>query len=157
LTSSQLEVALHRPSPQSSVERTEQQLKMFHRAIGIFLVVTALGCAQRGAADRSVVTAPKLACNLRGLSSVERVESQQLLRTLGTAVAGIEELPNGYALRLDPAKLPPTGLFRWVDLERRCCPFFHFAIEISPGSDAVSLRLTGGAEVKEFIRSKLQT
>jgi hypothetical protein len=123
-----------------------------HR-VAVLVTLAALGCAHAPGGAPAARSAP--ACNLGALSAAEREESQRLRQSLGAAVTGMEELPDGFAFGLDAKKLPPASLFRWVDLERRCCPFFRFAIEIAPDTASTSLRLTGGAEVKDFIRSEL--
>jgi hypothetical protein len=121
----------------------------------IVLVTATLGCAGGRGVTPPTARGATLVCNLHGLSSVEREESQHLLHELGGAVATVQELPDGYALSLDTAKFPPKNLFRWVELERRCCPFFRFGIEVGPDSASASLRLSGSPEVKEFIRSQM--
>jgi hypothetical protein len=110
---------------------------------------------QPGAASTTVE--PRIACNLDGLTPAERAESQKLLLQLGSAVVRNTELATGYALRLDEERMGLAALSRWVDLERRCCPFFHFDIEVMPAGGGTWLRLTGGAGVKDFIRSELAT
>src|SRR5262245_15337127 len=107
----------------------------------------ATGCRS---ADEPPPPAPRIACNPSALTRDERVESQKLQGQLLAAVTHTDELPDGYALRLDEAKLPLASLSRWVDLERRCCPFFHFAIELVPNTPP-QLRLTGGDGVKDFL------
>lgn len=99
-------------------------------------------------------TESALACNRDGLTPAERSESQQLLQRLGDAVSKVQDLPDGYALRLDEQRLSFADLAHWVDLEKRCCPFFHIAIEVTPGGETW-LRLTGGAGVKDFIGSQM--
>jgi hypothetical protein len=43
----------------------------------------------------------------------------------------------------------------FVTLERRCCPFFDFALEVSADAPQVRLKIGGGPDVKEFMRSQL--
>lgn len=113
----------------------------------------ATGCR---AADDPSPPSPRFACDPSGLTRDERAESQRLLRQLAAAIAGVDELADGFGFHLDEAKLPLAALSRWVDLERRCCPFFHFAIDVAPRQPPV-LRLTGADGVKDFIRSELGT
>jgi hypothetical protein len=40
----------------------------------------------------------------------------------------------------------------WVSYERKCCPFFTFALEQSADGGPVWLRITGPEGVKVFIR-----
>ena len=45
-------------------------------------------------------------------------------------------------------------LAEFVTLERRCCPFFDFTLEVAAGPGRVRLTIGGGPEVKEFLRSE---
>lgn len=126
-------------------------------SLPVVLVVGLLGCFHSVPARAATATSAKTACNLRGLSAVEREESQGLRRELEQAVTATTELPDGYAFNLDISKLTPTRLFRWVDLERRCCPFFAFGIDLSGNSTSAVLRMTGNAEAKNLIRAALPT
>jgi len=42
----------------------------------------------------------------------------------------------------------------WVAAESKCCPFFDFHIDLEQQGRRVCLRLTGGANIKTFIRSE---
>ena len=97
------------------------------------------------------------ACNLNGLTTAERTEAHQLLEQLGGAIVRVDERPRGYAFRIEEKRLSIASLARWVDLERRCCPFFHFAIEIVPDGGGTWLELTGADGVKDFIAAELGT
>jgi len=66
-----------------------------------------------------------------------------------------KELPDGYAYRFAWESDILEQFVEWIPLERACCPFLRFSIEVEPGN-AVWLRLTGSAEVKEFIRFEFQ-
>jgi hypothetical protein len=43
------------------------------------------------------------------------------------------------------------ALAHFVEHERQCCPFYHFALEVEPNGGPLWLRLTGGAGVKQFM------
>jgi len=64
------------------------------------------------------------------------------------------ERPDGYAVRVpsDPALFLQVA--EWITLERRSCPFLSFGPDWSE-SEAVWLRLTGGAAVKAFLAKRL--
>jgi hypothetical protein len=108
--------------------------------------------------------AEPLACNLAALSPSERDRHQALTEKLAKAVVAQVELANGYELALDLARLPADAqgsAFRvvevaeWVDLEARCCPFLDFGIDVRGKGGIVKLRLTGGRNVKEFLKEEL--
>jgi len=46
-------------------------------------------------------------------------------------------------------------LAEWMTLERRCCPFFDFAMEVGAGAAHVRLTLGGGPDVKAFLRGQV--
>jgi hypothetical protein len=41
----------------------------------------------------------------------------------------------------------------WVTLERLCCPFFNFELDVNQGDNSVWLKLTGREGVKQFIEA----
>ena len=40
---------------------------------------------------------------------------------------------------------------QWIDLERRCCPFFNFQLDLQGGDGMLRLSLAGREGVKQFI------
>jgi hypothetical protein len=68
------------------------------------------------------------------------------------AVQEIQELPNGYAWRLpsDPELL--MLIAEDINIERLCCPFLRYTLEIEPNRGPFWLRMTGGEGAKEFLR-----
>jgi len=95
-----------------------------------------------------------LVCNVNALTSPERARSAALLSELRAAMAERTELDDGYAFRLrDDASL--AGVAEWIALERRCCPFFHFRLDVDGDAGPVWLRLTG-AGVKEFLAQSVR-
>jgi hypothetical protein len=101
-----------------------------------------------------------LVCNVSALSPAQRTRHTALSDKIRQAAAGRTELPNGYAIALDFSRLPLDAegepfcvveLAQWVDLESRCCPFLEFGIDVRSEGGSVSLRLTGGPGVKEFL------
>jgi hypothetical protein len=127
---------------------------MTNICIGL-ICISLLGCRERDGVDEGKHR--PIACNLNGLSEAERHESRDLLERMGKAIVHVDELSAGYALRIDETRLSLSALTRWVDLERRCCPFFHFDIEVMPNGAGTRLQLTGADGVKEFIQSELGT
>ena len=70
-------------------------------------------------------------------------------------IIGRSELPNGFQLRFDAARLDLAAFGEWIALER-CCPFLHFRLEIERAGKTV-LALTGGPGVKEFLRDEMSS
>ncbi len=74
---------------------------------------------------------------------------------LFSRVNEIRELQDGYSFRLhdEPDLLQKLGQF--IALEKLCCPFFGFTVEVEPEGGAVWLKLTGREGVKPFIRAEI--
>lgn len=93
---------------------------------------------------------PALVCNVNALTPAERQRSEELLGELRATIVQREELPDGVAFRYGPeGSLARLG--EWIALERRCCPFFRFQLEVEGDTGPVWLRLTGPAGIKEFL------
>jgi hypothetical protein len=45
------------------------------------------------------------------------------------------------------------ALANFVEHERQCCPFYHFALEAEPNGGPFWLRMTGNDEVKAFMQT----
>ena len=97
-----------------------------------------------------------IACDMTALNSEQRERHGVLSRQLEQSVAEVEELENGYALRYQASESLWMTVAEYVDLERRCCPFFKFTLEKTPASDSVRLCLTGGEGVKEFLETQIK-
>ncbi len=94
-----------------------------------------------------------LACDLSALDVTERDRRQILAERLHVAPQDMRDLSDGYAFRY-PADLC-LAVAEFIALERRCCPFFRFVLELEPDGGPLWLRLTGLPGVKAFIRSEL--
>lgn len=96
-----------------------------------------------------------IACDLNALAPAERERRRTLVRALAQAIVGSVELEHGFELGVDSARLDLPALAEWIALERRCCPFLHFRIELAAGDGAVTVALSGGDGVKDFLRSEM--
>lgn len=96
----------------------------------------------------------RFACNMNALTESELPRYQELAQALRAAVQEQKELRNGYAFRLPPKAL--TAAAEWVALERKCCPFFTFEIQVARDEGPLWLRITGTAGVKAFIHDEFQ-
>jgi hypothetical protein len=101
-------------------------------------------------------SAVPIACNLGAFSAAEREHHAALLAGLLGKVRETVELPDGHAFRFEPAARTIAELGEWISLERSCCPFLRFALELEPNAGPVWLRLTGGPAVREFVGATFQ-
>jgi hypothetical protein len=95
-----------------------------------------------------------LACDLTALSPQQRRRRAALAGRLKRAVRGVEELPDGYAIRFAAEESTWLAAAEFVALERRCCPFLGFALEAVRERGPVRLSLLGREGVKEFLRAE---
>jgi hypothetical protein len=96
-------------------------------------------------------TLPPIACNLKALTSEQRTQLEQLGEHVISAIASSRELNDGYAFRVDPRKASLMDVARWLDLWRRCCPFYDFQIDFHAADASIWLSVKGRAGVKEYI------
>src|SRR5438132_4965036 len=111
-------------------------------ATALVLICTSLCQAQSNAA---------FACNLKAFQPEERKRWRESLDKVMSSVLVARELSNGYALQIDTSRASVAAVAEWVDLERRCCPFFDFEVNLHGENGALWLSLTGRDGVKQFI------
>lgn len=90
-------------------------------------------------------------CNM-GFFTPEGLDRHKaLVQKIAAAIKESDELENGYLFKF-------SGQFReageWLDGARGCCPTIEYAITFAPQSGPVTLRISGGAGAKEFIREE---
>lgn len=97
-----------------------------------------------------------IACDLRAIPADQRTNHMDAAEHLLASLAEeTHELPNGYAFRFAAEHYERVTAF--ISNERRCCPFYTFALEIPPGGEALSLRITGPEGAKELLAAALLT
>jgi hypothetical protein len=88
-----------------------------------------------------------IACDLNAIPSDLRQGHINLTESLFAQVEAREALADGYRFRFPAALLQTAAQF--VSLERLCCPFFTFNLDVS--DDRLWLRLTGPEGTKELL------
>ena len=78
-----------------------------------------------------------------------------LLAQFKAALIKREELDDGYLFRILGDKKSIALVSELIMAERECCPFLKFELSLEPGSGPVSVRMTGPAGTKEFLKSIL--
>jgi hypothetical protein len=98
---------------------------------------------------------PTLACNLGAMDADQRERYRALRQLLSADFTEARELENGYAFRHSSEAGVLVALAEYVSLERLCCPFFDFAIEVGCGGDEVWLRMTGPEGAREVLKEAI--
>jgi hypothetical protein len=92
------------------------------------------------------------ACDIRAIPADERPAHHGLTRRL-MAIATTHETPDGFSFEFPASEY--AAVARFVALERLCCPFLGFTVDVSADHGPLRLYLTGPAGVKPFIRAEL--
>jgi hypothetical protein len=94
-----------------------------------------------------------LACNLNAIPAEELPRYRDLLTRLRASIAQRTELPFGYSYSLNTGSISLPELADWVTLERLCCPFLNFLIEID-ADGGVHLTVRGPKGVKAVLEEE---
>jgi hypothetical protein len=104
---------------------------------------------------RSGDSEPAVACDFTAIDTEQSERYRALRRLLGDDFHEVWELENGHAFRHSSEASVLLALAEYVSLERLCCPFFDFAIEMGRGGGEVWLRMTGGDGAKGILEAAL--
>ena len=99
--------------------------------------------------------ASPIACQLGAFDPEESKRYKSLKEGMRSAILEMKELPDGLAFRFSSDPPIIVNLAEWITLERRCCTFFNFALEVETDDGPVWLSLTGGEGVKEFLQAEI--
>jgi hypothetical protein len=91
-------------------------------------------------------------CDMTAMTREERGRYEILRGKLEAAAVGVEELADGYALRLGASAIAAEELEEWTSFEKKCCPFLTLTTE--GHGETMRLGITGRTGVKEFIRAE---
>lgn len=95
------------------------------------------------------------ACDMTAIAPEERGAHFAVIKTLFGSVEIVREIPNGYGFRLPNKSDVLHTVGQFIALERLCCPFFGFGVEVESEGGAVWLSLTGREGVKPFIMAEI--
>lgn len=95
------------------------------------------------------------ACDMTAIAPDRRGEHLATIEKLFRSVVSQLELPNGYAFMLPNEPDVLLSVAQFIALERLCCPFFGFGVEVAREGGPVFLSLTGREGVKPFIMAEI--
>lgn len=91
-------------------------------------------------------------CNPSAFTPLERQRYDVLRAQVQGAVGQVDELDGGFALRFAMEPTVLSALVEWVVLERRCCPFLDFTLEVRAEYAFALLTITGPEGTKDVLR-----
>jgi hypothetical protein len=95
------------------------------------------------------------ACDMNAIAPEQRDAHLATIQRLFRSVQSKRELPDGYAFELPNESDVLLTAAEFISLERLCCPFFGFGLEIESEGGSVWLSLTGREGVKPFIMAEI--
>lgn len=98
---------------------------------------------------------PPVACDLGVFTPDERATHADRSRHVLSSIRTLRDEEEGFTLFFERSPEIEKEVSSWIDNERRCCPFFRFALE-RPAGDTLSLRITGPTGAKEILAAGLQ-
>jgi hypothetical protein len=96
-----------------------------------------------------------LRCELFVLSDRDRLRRDELVSALGHSLRELYELEQGYGLVFEPSAGTLAELVEFIALERLCCPFLNFQLNVQSDNGPVRLEMTGREGVKQFLTTEL--
>jgi|SRR5215213_5921426 len=91
---------------------------------------------------------------MTALDASQREHQHVLMKKFQAALQETKSLQDGYAFRLPADTATILDIAEFITIERLCCPFLNFELEIGPAGSPAWLRLKGRAGVKEFIEAE---
>ncbi|MGH8174969.1 MAG: hypothetical protein ACREV5_01750 [Steroidobacter sp.] len=102
----------------------------------------------------SVALSLPLACVPGAIPAAQRSDHFARARKLLAELARErKDLPNGYAFRFEVNALEEVT--RFIENERKCCPFITFELELSPAAGPLWLRMTGPEGTRAVLDAEL--
>jgi hypothetical protein len=96
-----------------------------------------------------------IACDMTALNAAQRERQQALMKSFHASIQETLALDDGYAFRLAANTEMILLAAEFITIERLCCPFFNFEMEVGPPGAPLWLRISGREGVKEFIKMEL--
>ena len=97
-----------------------------------------------------------IACDPHALSAEQQKRWMIVGKQMYSAIEEIRELPDGYAFRLPGTAEMLMIIAEDLTMERLCCPFLHFTLDIERTGEPFWLSFTGGEGAKEFLRTSIE-
>ena len=94
-----------------------------------------------------------IACDLLAIDAQQRAAHAALVEELlGSGAEDVHELEDGFAFRFGAERFSQVVAF--MADERRCCPMFHFTLDVPANYGPLTLRITGREGVKAFMAAQ---
>jgi len=92
-----------------------------------------------------------IVCNLAAFTEDQEKRHRAVLAMLLAAKPAIEEIPGGIAFTFVSEPALCQAAMEFATLERLCCPFLTFRLELAPRGGPLMLTLTGPDGTKDIL------
>lgn len=96
-----------------------------------------------------------LACQMNSLTESEREARKDLLYKLVSSLLERKKIPDGLLFQLRYTDKVWFAVSEFVTLEKRCCPFLNFKLDLISDSSDFTLRIDGPTGTSEFLEAEL--
>ena len=107
--------------------------------------------------NKSPASQIRIACNPNAIPADKREQWIENGKQVYAAVQEVQGMWNGYSFRVPTDSATLLKVAEYIANERLCCPFLHFTVDIEPDGGPIWLRLTGGEEVKAYMRTVFES
>lgn len=97
-----------------------------------------------------------LACNIKAIHTADRPRYADLMKRLRASVLTQTEAVDGYRYGLDTKTITLPEVAEWITLERLCCPFLTFQLDVKSNGES-QLTLRGPEGVKAILAEEFPT
>jgi hypothetical protein len=97
-----------------------------------------------------------VSCNMGVFTPSQRDAHIQNTTELIKAIRGIHDIENGYEFSFPDETEIIHKLAEFISLERLCCPFLRFRLQVGSGNEPMFLSLTGPAGTQEFLHMEFE-
>ena len=93
-----------------------------------------------------------LACDMSVFTPTERDLHVRTTRELFQSLQAIRDAESGYEFSFPNSSGIIVTMAEFISKERLCCPFLKFTLKVPPGTEPITLLLTGPEGTQEFLR-----
>jgi hypothetical protein len=103
------------------------------------------------------ITSLPIVCNMNAFNAEQQARYTQITALLRDAVREVAEVEDGFTFSFPADASLCLAAMEFATLERLCCPFLRFRLELAPGGGPFTLTLSGPPGTKEILAEFLRS
>ena len=134
--------------------RSQNRMDRIRGVAGLAIAVAlVIGTGAPNAQSIDLEKDPGMYCRLSSAEMQERIG--ELRSDFLAHVRGVSELENGYRYSFEKTTQRMKLLADFIDFESQCCTFMRFDLSVEPGTESISLSLTGADGTKQLLEAMM--